>query len=318
VRATGASGRVTQRMPGPRAPERDTSGARAPECEATDLPSPERAAPDVRALERDTPDVRALERDSPDVRALERATLTTVPAPRVAFDGAFVVRAFAGGTGRANAASSLDPAPDPALEARLARIAARYEALGLPPRFRSTPLDPAGLPALLAAQGYAGKDETVILLAPVRAIAAADPAAEARPAPDADWMAVTATAEHQTPARRQEKEATPGLLMVPGAWITLRQDGVAAAVISVVAAGAVAGFFDLAVRPAFRRRGLAARAVRAAAHWAQGQGAAWLFCQVAAANGPSLALNRGLGMTEAYRYRYFVRVADAGPPLRFG
>jgi hypothetical protein len=28
-----------------------------------------------------------------------------VPAPRVAFDGAFVVRALAGGTGRANAAS---------------------------------------------------------------------------------------------------------------------------------------------------------------------------------------------------------------------
>lgn len=254
----------------------------------------------------------------PDVRALERATLSTVPAPRIAFDGPFVVRAFEGGTGRANAASSIDPAPDAGLAERIARIEALYAARGLPPRFRATPLDPPGLGALLAARGYVGKDETVILLAPIGAIAAPDPAATALPAPDADWMAVTATAEHQTPARRREKEATPALLMVPGAWITLHEGGAAAAVISVVAAGAVAGFFDLAVPPTHRRRGLAARAVRAAAHWAQAQGATWLFCQVAAANAASLALNTGLGMTAAYRYRYFVRAGDALPALRFG
>jgi ribosomal protein S18 acetylase RimI-like enzyme len=254
----------------------------------------------------------------PDIRALEEATLSTIPAPRVAFDGPFVLRAFAGGTGRANAASSLDPAPDPALAERVARIEARYAALGLPPRFRSTPLDPPGLAALLAARGYVEKDETVILRAPVAALAAPDAAATALPAPDADWMAVTATSEHQVPARRREKEGTPALLMVPGAWITLREGGVAAAVVSTVAAGPIAGFFDLAVRPEHRRRGLAARAVRAAAHWAAGQGAAWMFCQVAAANTASITLNRGLGMTEAYRYRYLVRGQDALPAMRFG
>jgi GNAT superfamily N-acetyltransferase len=254
----------------------------------------------------------------PDIRALEHAALSTVPAQRVAFDGPFVVRAFAGGTGRANAASSIDPAPDPALEDRIARIEALFGAHGLPPRFRSTPLDPPGLADALGARGYVEKDETVILLAPIDAIAAPDSAATARPAPDADWMAVTATAEHQTPARRREKEGNPALLMVPGAWITLHQDGAAAAVISVVAAGEAAGFFDLAVRPEFRRRGLAARAVRAAAHWAREQGAAWLFCQVAAANAASLALNTGLGMAEAYRYRYMVRARDSLPATRFG
>jgi GNAT superfamily N-acetyltransferase len=253
----------------------------------------------------------------PGILALERATLTAVPAPRVAFDGAFVVRAHAGGTGRANAASCLDPAPDAGLVERVLRIEASYAALGLPPRFRATPLDPPGLAGHLAARGHVEKDETVVLLARVDALAAPDPAARARPAPDADWMAVTATAEHQTPARRREKEATPGLLMVPGAWITLHEAGVPAAVVSVVAAGPIAGFFDLAVRPEHRRRGLAARAVRAAAHWAAGQGAAWLFCQVAAANAASLALNAGLGMTEAYRYRYFMP-AGTTPPLRFG
>ena len=254
----------------------------------------------------------------PSLAELERAALSAVPSPRLALDGPFVIRAHAGGTGRANAASSIDPAPDPDLPGRVARIEALYAALRLPPRFRSTPLDPPGLAELLAARGYVGKDETVILTAPVAAIAAPDLAAQARSEPDADWMAVTATAEHQTPARRREKEATPGLLMVPGAWITLREAGLPAAVVSVVAAGPLAGFFDLAVRPDYRRRGLAARAVRAAAHWAAGQGAQWLFCQVAASNAASLALNAGLGMTEAYRYRYLVRAADALPATRFG
>lgn len=255
---------------------------------------------------------------SPDILALERATLTTVPAPRTGFDGPFVVRAFAGGTGRANAASSLDAAPDAALAERIERIEARYVALGLPVRFRSTPLDPPGLVELLRARGYGPKDETAVLVAPIGTIAAPDPTAEARPAPDADWMAVTATAEHQSPKRRQEKEGTPPLLTVPGAWITLREGGEAAAVASVVAAGAVAGYFDLAVRPEHRRKGLAARAVRAAADWARGQGADWLFCQVATTNTASLALNTALGLREAYRYTYWVRPQDGLTSLTFG
>ena len=60
--------------------------------------------------------------DQPSVAALERACLTAVPAQRVAFDGNFVLRAFLGGTGRANAASSLSADTDPELSARVARI----------------------------------------------------------------------------------------------------------------------------------------------------------------------------------------------------
>lgn len=58
--------------------------------------------------------------DQPHIAALERACLTAVPAQRVAFDGSFVVRGFLGGTGRANAASSLSPEADPELSARSA------------------------------------------------------------------------------------------------------------------------------------------------------------------------------------------------------
>ncbi len=254
----------------------------------------------------------------PSVADLERACLTAVPAQRVGFDGPLVVRAFLGGTGRANAASSLNAAPDPDLPARIARIEAGYERLGLPARFRSTPLDPPGFAAALEARGYVTKDETIIFLAPIEAIASADASVRVLTSPDADWMAVTATAEHQVPARRAEKERAVGMMLVPAAWLVLYEAAQALACISVVADGPLAGFFDLAVVPAARRRGLASRITRAAADWARSQGALWLWAQVASANQASCAAQMSLGMREAYRYVYYVRPKDKVPALHFG
>jgi GNAT superfamily N-acetyltransferase len=254
----------------------------------------------------------------PSVADLERACLTAVPAQRVGFDGPLVVRAFLGGTGRANAASSLNAAPDPDLAARLARIEAGYERLGMPVRFRSTPPDPLGFAVALEARGYVTKDETIIFLAPIEAIASADASVRVLTAPDADWMAVTATAEHQVPARRAEKKRAVDMMPVPAAWLVLHEGGQALACISVVADGPLAGFFDLAVVPAARRRGLASRITRAAAAWARSQGALWLWAQVASANQASCAAQMSLGMREAYRYVYYVRPKDKVPALHFG
>ena len=254
----------------------------------------------------------------PDVASLERACLTSVPAQRVAFDGSFVVRSFLGGTGRANAASSLWRADDPDLAARVARIEARYEAQGLPVRFRSLPLDPPGLAEMLSARGYVTRDETIIFVVPAEDIACVDADVAVLPAPDANWMAVTATAEHQVPARRAEKERAVGMMMVPAAWLTLHEGSKPVACLSVVADGELAGFFDLAVVPEARRRGLSARITRAAAHWARAQGARWIWAQVAANNQASCAAQQSLGMREAYRYVYYMRPQDTVPKMRFG
>lgn len=254
----------------------------------------------------------------PDVAALERGCLTAVPAQRVAFDGSFVARSFLGGTGRANAASSLWPMDDPDLVERIARIEARYEAQGLPVRFRSTPLDPPGFGQILSARGYVTKDETIIFVAPAEDIARADADVSVLPTPDGDWMAVTATAEHQVPARRAEKERAVGMMMVPAAWLVLHEGGKPVACISAVADGELAGFFDLAVVPEARRRGLSARITRAAAHWAQAQGARWIWAQVAASNQASCVAQQSLGMRESYRYVYYVRPQDEVPAMRFG
>jgi ribosomal protein S18 acetylase RimI-like enzyme len=254
----------------------------------------------------------------PDVAALERACLTAVPAQRVAFDGSFVLRSFLGGTGRANAASSLWPMYDPDLVARIVRIETLYEAQGLPVRFRSTPLDPLGLAAMLTGRGYVTKDETIVFTVSAEILARADEAVTVLAVPDADWMAITATAEHQIPARRAEKERAVGMMMVPATWLVLHEAGKPVACISAVADGNLAGLFDLAVVPEARRRGLSARITRAAAHWAAAQGARWIWAQVAASNQASCAAQRSLGMQEVYRYIYYVRPQENLPSMRFG
>jgi GNAT superfamily N-acetyltransferase len=244
--------------------------------------------------------------DLPTVVEIERATLSAVPAPRILFEGGFVVRSFAGGTGRANAACPLDPAPDPSLSARIPRIEAFYHRAGFRPRFRSTPLDPPGLVPLLEARGYRAHDESQVILGPLGEHFRDDADCTALAAPDPDWTLVMASGEHQVPARQAEKARMPELLGVPAAWILLRVDRNPAACAFVTADGALAGLFDLAVRPEFRRRGLGSRVMSAAGAWARAQGARFAYAQVACTNAASLALNAGLGLTERYRYRYFL------------
>lgn len=242
----------------------------------------------------------------PTILAIERATLSAVPAPRIVFEGGFVARSFAGGTGRANAACPLDPSADPDLAERVARIEDFYRRAGLRPRFRSTPLDPPGLVALLTARGYQAHDESQVICGPLGALFRPDPACEALPGPDADWTHVMASGEHQVPARQAEKARTPDILGVPAAWILLREGGQPAACAFVTADGPLAGLFDLAVLPAFRRGGLGRRVMSAAGAWAAARGARFAYAQVACTNAASLALNAGLGLTERYRYRYFL------------
>lgn len=245
------------------------------------------------------------------VARLERATLNALPAPRLLFDGPFVVKAFLGGTGRANAAASLDPAPDPELPQRVARIAAHYRRLGLRPRFRSSPLDPVGLEALLRGGGWQDADESLVTCGPIAPVARRDGAVEVLSTPEAEWLEVIGTVEYQSEARRAEKLQAVPLFAIPAAWLVLREEGRAVAAMSATCDGAFCGVFDLAVRPECRRRGLAQRMIGAAAFWAEQQGATHLFAQVAATNTASRALQAGLGMQEQYRYVYFLAPVPA-------
>jgi GNAT superfamily N-acetyltransferase len=244
---------------------------------------------------------------TPSTLDIERATLSAVPAPRTAFDGPFVLRAFAGGTGRANSAISLDPAADPLLPERLPRIEAFYVRAGLRPRFRSTPLDPPGLRGALEARGYVAHDESQVMFGAIEGAAEAAIAADMLDHPTPDWMAVMAAGEHQVPRRQEEKRRMPEVVAVPAAWVLLRHEGAPAACAFVTADGPLAGVFDLAVRPDLRRRRLGRVVVAAGLDWARRNGARFAFAQVSCANAASLGLFASLGIAERYRYRYFLR-----------
>jgi len=238
------------------------------------------------------------------IAALERAALNAVPAPRVLFDRPFVARAHHGGTGRGNAASSLDASPDAELPARIERIARFYARHALPLRFRSTPLDPPGLAALLRARGCVERDETTALCGDARAIARTCDAVEVLAAPEPEWQAVVATAAYQTPARQAEKREIPALMAAEPGWLVLREGDATLGCLFAVADGAFCGVFDLAVRPEAKRRGVGLRLMSAAAAWGVARGARHLWAQVAVTNAASQALMARMGLREAYRYVY--------------
>ncbi|MFT8244354.1 GNAT family N-acetyltransferase [Roseomonas sp. BN140053] len=243
----------------------------------------------------------------PSIATLERAALTAVPAPRLAWDGGFVVRGFRGGTGRANAACCLDPAPDPELPARVARIEADFARWNLVPRFRSTPLDPPGLVPLLLARGYAEAEGARVMAGPLDGLSGVSPLGEHLDGPAEDWLAVLGTAEYQTPARRAEKAAALPLLARPATWLLHRAEGVPAASAQAIADASLCGIFDVATDPRFRRRGLARGVLAAIAQWGAAQGADTAWLQVATGNTGAQRLYEALGLREIYRYRYFLR-----------
>jgi ribosomal protein S18 acetylase RimI-like enzyme len=79
-----------------------------------------------------------------------------------------------------------------------------------------------------------------------------------------------------------------------------------AGAVRAAVAGDVLHISRLAVRPGYRRRGLAKALMGACGRWAAGRGARACVLQVSVDNSPALALYRELGFREHHRYSYWV------------
>jgi len=119
-------------------------------------------------------------------------------------------------------------------------------------------------------------------------------------APTPGWWELSAGTTEPTPAQRHV------LGTGDNGYGVVEVDGVTAGAVRVAIVGPVAHISRLAVRPEFRRRGLAAELMFAASSWAKERGADQEVLQVSVSNGPALALYRELGFTEHHRYRYWV------------
>ncbi|GLY68344.1 GNAT family N-acetyltransferase [Amycolatopsis taiwanensis] len=86
----------------------------------------------------------------------------------------------------------------------------------------------------------------------------------------------------------------------------VEMDGVTAGAVRAAVVEDVLVVARLAVRPEYRRRGLAKALMAACGRWAAGRGAAACVLQVDVRNAPALALYQSLGFRGDHRYRYWV------------
>jgi GNAT superfamily N-acetyltransferase len=239
------------------------------------------------------------------VQALEEMALNAVPALETRVFRGWAIRTAAGVTGRANSATALHPGACPVDEA-LPEVAARAAMAGIAPRFRITPLAPAGSAARLSALGWTAETPVLTQVADLPSGITPEPGVDLLPASDAAWRRQYAVnAGRFGPAELDVLGRLHRMIPVPVAFARLMEDGRIAAIGFATAERGWASLHEIGADPAFRRGGRAGRVVRALLAWGAAEGARRVWLQVSADNDPAIALYERLGFETAYNYEYF-------------
>jgi GNAT superfamily N-acetyltransferase len=254
-----------------------------------------------------------------DIAEVEAAAARGWRAPDEARLGGWLLRAAGGFTGRANSALAVGD-PGLPLAGALTRVCDWYAARGLPPMIAIP--HPLGRPGdshvdrFLDRRGWGIRSgPAVVMTAATADVACGGPAADAelRPGPDQAWLDLYHGYRGQLPpvARRL-------LLSAPfQAFASIRRDGGTVAIGRVAVAAGWGGLSAVAVRPGYRRAGLATAISAALAEAAAGQGAARLYLQVEEDNTPAMVLYARCGFTRHHGYHYRIApevLAWGGPP----
>lgn len=240
-----------------------------------------------------------------DPARLVRTIAATWPTAGERGVGPFVVPSAGGGGNRVTAARLADPSRDGSdvTEAEIEAVAQAQNASGLDALFMAFGWQDA-LDERLARAGYLSRDPTDMLLGPLSEIAEPPPPVSCFET----WPPLAITEEIWA-----EGGIGPARLAVMG-----RAAGPKTTLLGRVAdrpAGAAFVALDqpyamlhaLEVRPRARRQGLARIMVRAAARWAQAQGADALAVLVTQENTAARKLYAALGLKAAGHYHYRTR-----------
>ncbi|MEC3979751.1 GNAT family N-acetyltransferase [Amycolatopsis sp. H20-H5] len=218
-----------------------------------------------------------------------------------------------GFTGRANSALAIgDPGVSPAQA--LKSVCDFAHGHGVPPVVQVVQDSPneraveaeGWIPNRAHAAGY----EVSVMTGP---LGQGSPGATVLDEPTPGWWDLTAAGSEPTAAERHVLTSGKIGYVVAGGAVAdgagedgAGEDGVTAGAVRGAIVGDWLHVSRLAVRPGFRRRGLAVKLMAALGTWGATQGAKQYVLQVAETNPGAIALYRGLGCTEHHRYRYWV------------
>jgi len=233
------------------------------------------------------------------------AISATWPPEAVDHIGAFVLGEGAGGGNRVSAAQLRDTASDGGTVTPddIARVAARQSARGDERLFMVFGWQDA-LDRTLAAEGYATRDETVLLVAPSAELAQTPP-----PVSCFDiWPPLAVQDDIWTqggigPERRAIMDRAKG----PRTSLFGRVDDRPAGTAFIAVHGDLAMLHALEIAGPARRKGLARLMVRAGAAWARDHGARLFAVLVTRDNGAAQGLYASLGLKPVENYHYRVK-----------
>lgn len=229
------------------------------------------------------------------IAKIEEHAVLAWPSARVERAGGWLLRHTPGvGKRRNNSALPSDP------EVSVEVAEAFYRELGIPMIVQISPAEQhTELDAALAGRGYRFDAPTIVMTAPVAALAAPDPAVVITPELTPAWRAAygnQAVSEHVL----DRIAATTG-------FASVAVDGEMVALGLFVVGDGLGGVFCMSTDPRHRRRGHAAVILRAGAAWSAGYGAELLYLQVEQDNEAARALYGKVGFTRSHGYHYRVR-----------
>jgi len=255
--------------------------------------------------------------DLSSIRADEHLAHATWPCAEQELRGAWILRAAAGWTRRANSVLVDGPWPGDDADAVLAEVRGWYEARGLEPCLKITPLAPPGLDERLEADGWAAITRTRVMgrnLSPLPGGAAAEGSLRLQDSLDAGWLGLHAAWERETPCATARNEALLRRMDRP-LFLSWDRDGTTVAVLVASLRGERAHLYSLVVDPSWRGRGIGRAFLAAALGALSASGVRDVVLQVLETNDVACRLYASMGFHDRYGYHYRVAMRCGSPTI---